>query len=109
AAGNIGAALLDLLPELPADPAAGALVVAEVSSYQAALVASPPRIAVLTSLFPDHLPWHGGVERYYTDKLRLLARAETALVNGADPGVRSVLGGLDGAVVFASAEPAAAR
>ena len=22
-------------------------------------------VAVLTSLFPDHLPWHGGVERYY--------------------------------------------
>jgi len=73
-----------------------------VSSYQAALVASPPRVAVLTSLFPDHLPWHGGLERYFEDKLRLPAAAEAALVNGADPGVRSVLGRLDGAVVFAS-------
>jgi UDP-N-acetylmuramoylalanine--D-glutamate ligase len=108
AAGNIGAALLDLLAERSldpaADPAAGPLVVAEVSSYQAALVASPPRVAVLTSLFPDHLPWHGGLERYFEDKLRLLAAAEGALVNGADPGVRSVLGRLDGAVVFASAD-----
>jgi UDP-N-acetylmuramoyl-L-alanine---L-glutamate ligase len=110
AGGNIGAALLDLLPELPADPAAGPLVVAEVSSYQAALVTSPPRVAVLTSLFPDHLPWHGGVERYYADKLRLLAGPDVALVNGADGGVRSVLDGLDGlgglerAVVFGSAD-----
>jgi UDP-N-acetylmuramoylalanine--D-glutamate ligase len=107
AAGNIGAALLDLLPDLPADPAAGPLVVAEVSSYQAALVASPARAAVLTSLFPDHLPWHGGVQRYYADKLRLLRAARTALVNAADPGVRAVLtdeGGQDGLdpVVFGS-------
>ncbi len=91
AGGNIGAALLDLLP-LPAAPSAGPVVVAEVSSYQAALVASPPRVAVLTSLFPDHLPWHGSVGRYYADKLRLFsAGAPIGLVNGADPGVRAVL------------------
>jgi UDP-N-acetylmuramoylalanine--D-glutamate ligase len=102
AAGNIGAALPDLLAGLPVDLAAGPLVVAEVSSYQAALVASPPRVAVLTSLFPDHLPWHGGLDRYVGDKLRLLAGAEAVLVNGADPGVRSVLGRLEGPVVFAS-------
>jgi UDP-N-acetylmuramoylalanine--D-glutamate ligase len=100
AAGNIGAALLDLLPGLPQDPATGPLVVAEVSSYQAALVTSAPRVAVLTALFPDHLPWHGGVERYYGDKLRLVRAADLALVNGADPGVRSVLGtSASGAVV----------
>ena len=73
AAGNIGSAVLTLLPDLPAEAGRGPLVVAEVSSYQAALVASPPRVAVLTALFPDHLPWHGGVERYYADKLRLFA------------------------------------
>ncbi|HYJ76322.1 MAG TPA: Mur ligase family protein, partial [Kineosporiaceae bacterium] len=106
AAGNIGAALLDVLPELPGDPGAGPVVVAEVSSYQAALVSSPARLAVLTSLFPDHLPWHGGVERYYADKLRLLRTADAALVNAADPGVRAVLEGVDGnpAVAFGSPE-----
>jgi UDP-N-acetylmuramoylalanine--D-glutamate ligase len=108
AAGNIGTALLDLLPDLPTDPATGPVVVAEVSSYQAALVASPPRIAVLTALFPDHLPWHGGVEQYYADKLRLLAAQlpgpRTALVNGADPGVRSVLAdpAMAGAGIYAA-------
>ena len=31
-----------------------------------------PRVVVLTSLAPDHLDWHGGVEAYYRDKLRLV-------------------------------------
>ena len=43
--------------------------VIEVSSYQATdLPCSPPAVAV-TSLHPDHLDWHGGVEQYYRDKL----------------------------------------
>ncbi len=95
AAGNVGAPLLDLLPDPPA------LVVAEVSSYQAALVTSPPRIAVLTALFPDHLPWHGGVARYYRDKLRVVAGAAAVLVNGADPGVRERLADRDAALAAA--------
>jgi UDP-N-acetylmuramoylalanine--D-glutamate ligase len=41
----------------------------EVSSFQATdLAASPPVVAV-TSLHPDHLDWHGGVEAYFRDKL----------------------------------------
>jgi UDP-N-acetylmuramoylalanine--D-glutamate ligase len=107
AAGNIGSALLDLLPGLPADPAAGPLVVAEVSSYQAALVTSPPRVAVLTSLFPDHLPWHGSLDRYYGDKLRLFAAGpRVGLVNGADPTVTGLLGdpALAGATPYGAAE-----
>ncbi len=93
AAGNIGSALLDLLPGLERGTPPGPLVVAEVSSYQAATVSSPPRVAVLTSLFPDHLPWHGGVERYYGDKLRLFAAGPAVrLVNGADATVAGLLG-----------------
>ncbi len=44
----------------------------EVSSYQAADVTVTPGVCVLTSLAPDHLDWHGGVEAYYRDKLRLI-------------------------------------
>ena len=44
----------------------------EVSSYQAADVTRRPGVVVLTSLAPDHLDWHGGVEAYYRDKLRLV-------------------------------------
>jgi UDP-N-acetylmuramoyl-L-alanine---L-glutamate ligase len=42
----------------------------EVSSYQATDLAVSPRVVAVTSLHPDHLPWHGGeVDNYYRDKL----------------------------------------
>jgi UDP-N-acetylmuramoylalanine--D-glutamate ligase len=102
AAGNVGTSLLDL-----AD-GDHRLVVAEVSSYQAALVDHGPGVAVLTALFPDHLPWHGGVERYYADKLRLFAAqrdGQRALANGADPEIRprGAGGTLAGVELYASA------
>ncbi len=31
-----------------------------------------PAVCVLTSLAPDHLDWHRGLEQYYRDKLRLI-------------------------------------
>ncbi|HTO80536.1 MAG TPA: Mur ligase family protein, partial [Methylocystis sp.] len=45
--------------------------VLELSSYQTADLKHAPTIAVITSLYPEHAPWHGSVERYYADKLRL--------------------------------------
>ncbi len=52
-------------------PRADAYVV-EVSSFQAADVTAAPAVVVLTSLAPDHLDWHGDLEHYYGDKLRLV-------------------------------------
>jgi UDP-N-acetylmuramoylalanine--D-glutamate ligase len=55
-----------------------------VSSYQATdLPVSPPVVAV-TSLHPDHLDWHGGVEQYYRDKLSACSQpgAELTVANG---------------------------
>ncbi|MCU1500032.1 MAG: UDP-N-acetylmuramoylalanine--D-glutamate ligase [Acidimicrobiales bacterium] len=49
------------------------LIVLEVSSYQAADLHHVPDVAVLTFLAEDHLSWHGGVEPYVADKLRVLA------------------------------------
>jgi UDP-N-acetylmuramoylalanine--D-glutamate ligase len=77
--GNIGAP--------PYDPDAGDdydYWVIEVSSYQATdLPCSPPVVAV-TSLHPDHLDWHGGVEQYYRDKLSACSQpgAELTVANG---------------------------
>jgi UDP-N-acetylmuramoylalanine--D-glutamate ligase len=65
--GNIGVPVLDTYGRAGADA-----YVVEVSSYQAADVATSPEVVVLTSLAPDHLDWHGGVEPYYRDKLRLV-------------------------------------
>lgn len=64
--GNIGNPVLDE-PQPPAD-----IVVLEVSSYQAQSLTISPRWAVVTSLFPEHLTWHGSEEAYYNDKLHLV-------------------------------------
>jgi UDP-N-acetylmuramoylalanine--D-glutamate ligase len=56
----------------------------ETSSYQATdLPCSPPVVAVV-SLHPDHLPWHGGVEAYYRDKLSVCSQpgADLTIANG---------------------------
>ena len=65
--GNIGVPVTEAYGR----PLVDAYVV-EVSSYQAADVTVTPGVCVLTSLAPDHLDWHGGVETYYRDKLRLV-------------------------------------
>lgn len=56
------------------------VAVAEVSSYQAADLTASPRTAVLTSLYPEHLPWHGGYDAYVEDKLNLIAHGAEAVV-----------------------------
>ncbi|WFE27960.1 UDP-N-acetylmuramoyl-L-alanine--D-glutamate ligase [Solwaraspora sp. WMMD791] len=76
--GNIGVPLL-AMPE--AD-----LYVLELSSYQCSDLTDSPRIAALTSLFPEHLDSHGSEERYYADKLNIIAHGpETIIYNGMDP------------------------
>ncbi|MDB5649781.1 MAG: UDP-N-acetylmuramoyl-L-alanine--D-glutamate ligase [Hyphomicrobiales bacterium] len=68
--------------------------VLELSSYQLADFEHAPDIAVLTNLYPEHAPWHGGVEPYYRDKL-LAIRDEVktlAVPNGADAQLRARLG-----------------
>ncbi|WP_067498700.1 UDP-N-acetylmuramoyl-L-alanine--D-glutamate ligase [Actinoplanes sp. TFC3] len=75
--GNIGVPLLDLPP--------AEQYVLELSSYQCSDLTDSPRVAVVTSLFPEHLDAHGGEREYYRDKLNLLAHGpELIVVNGAD-------------------------
>ncbi len=68
-AGNIGTPLLDVL----LDGVGDRTLVVEVSSYQAAAVPDFAGRGALTSLAPEHLDWHGSVETYYRDKLRVFA------------------------------------
>ena len=84
--GNIGQPPWD--PDCPSGPAGGAGLwefwVIEVSSYQATdLPCSTPVVAV-TSLHPDHLDWHGGVQNYYRDKLSVCSQpgADLTVANG---------------------------
>lgn len=58
--------------------------VIEVSSYTATDLAVTPPVTAVTSLHPDHLPWHGSVERYYADKLSATSQpgADLTVANG---------------------------
>ncbi|WP_162598802.1 UDP-N-acetylmuramoyl-L-alanine--D-glutamate ligase [Nocardioides gilvus] len=84
--GNIGTSVL-----AESDPPAQ-VVVMELSSYQAQSLTRSPRIVAVTSLFPEHLTWHGSLESYYSDKLNAVAHGpETVVVPAeADEVIRRV-------------------
>jgi UDP-N-acetylmuramoylalanine--D-glutamate ligase len=74
---DLGVPLLDL-------PPAEQYVLA-LTSHQCSDLTDSPRVAVVTSLFPEHLQSHGGEREYYRDLLNLVAHApELIVVNGAD-------------------------
>jgi UDP-N-acetylmuramoylalanine--D-glutamate ligase len=77
--GNFGAAPYD-----PEHAGTYDYWVIEVSSYTATDLAVSPPVTAVTSLHPDHLPWHGTVERYYRDKLSATSQpgAERCVANG---------------------------
>ncbi|MGY3040273.1 UDP-N-acetylmuramoylalanine--D-glutamate ligase [Rhodanobacter sp. TND4EL1] len=77
-AGNIGLPLLELLGQ-QAD-----LWVIELSSFQTG-EAGPLELGVITSLYEEHLDWHGSRERYVADKLRLADVSRQLLVNALQP------------------------
>lgn len=58
-----------------------AFIVIEISSYQAANFSGQCDAAVLTSLYEEHLDWHGSVARYYADKVNLLRHADSTIIN----------------------------
>jgi UDP-N-acetylmuramoylalanine--D-glutamate ligase len=66
-AGNVGLAPIDIADK-------HAVVIFELSSYQTSDMNFLPDIAALTNLYPEHVDWHGSVERYYADKLHLIDR-----------------------------------
>jgi UDP-N-acetylmuramoylalanine--D-glutamate ligase len=76
-AGNIGVALTTVDPTTPRDD-----LVVELSSYQITdlELRTPASVAAVTTLFADHVPWHGSLERYHRDKLRLLDHAAWRIV-----------------------------
>jgi len=86
AGGNIG--------HPPWDPSAGPepdYWVIETSSFQVPDLFTAPRVVAVTSLSPDHLDWHGTVERYYADKLSLCTKpgVALALADGSDEHLRA--------------------
>ncbi len=74
AVGNIGVPI----SEAPQD---SDYIVIETSSYQAANFDGECDIAAVTSLYPEHLDWHGDFETYARDKLHILGQAKTKIVH----------------------------
>lgn len=96
--GNIGIPPWD--PALNLDRDTIDLWIIEVSSYQAASLEVSPAISVVTSLAPDHLPWHGSEEQYYHDKLLLTSRpgAAITIASNADANLHNHADQLGGTV-----------
>jgi UDP-N-acetylmuramoylalanine--D-glutamate ligase len=86
--GNIGVPLLSL------DDAQRTVV--ELSSYQCQSLTQSPDVAVVTSLFPEHLDWHGSEEQYYRDKLNILEHGPRVIIaNGENETLLSRLASHD--------------
>ncbi|MCK5444656.1 MAG: UDP-N-acetylmuramoyl-L-alanine--D-glutamate ligase [Rhodospirillaceae bacterium] len=85
-AGNFGRPLMEITtpPEL---------LVLELSSYQIADLEIAPQAVVILNLYPEHLPWHGSEETYFSDKLRILDLdpAPKAVINRADENLNARL------------------
>ena len=56
----------------------------ELSSFQTG-EAGPLELGVITSLYEEHLDWHGSRERYVADKLKLADVSQRLLVNAQQP------------------------
>ena len=97
--GNFGAAPYD-----PEQAGGYDYWVIEVSSYTATDLAVTPPVTAVTALHPDHLPWHGGVERYYRDKLSATAQpgADLTIANGDSTLLRERTGLLGPRVAWVS-------
>jgi UDP-N-acetylmuramoylalanine--D-glutamate ligase len=76
--GNIGIAVFDLPP--------AERYVLELSMYQCADLDRSPRIAAVTSLFPEHLDWtrDGEIGQYYAHKLNLVTHGPEHVVYNAN-------------------------
>jgi UDP-N-acetylmuramoylalanine--D-glutamate ligase len=74
-AGNIGVPITEI------DPRKADYAVIEMSSYQAADFDGICDAAVLTSLYPEHIDWHGTVENYFRDKINLIGHGRCRVID----------------------------
>ena len=77
--GNIGAALLPMLPEVAPEDVA----VVELSSFQLISMHKSPKIAVVTNVTPNHLDHHKDMQEYIDAKRNILHPSGAALPRGA--------------------------
>ncbi len=94
----------------PQDPLVGGdydFWIIEVSSYQATDLACSPPVVAVTSLHPDHLPWHDNDhETYFRDKLSVCSQpgADLTIANGDSDLIRAHRGLLGPRVAWVRAD-----
>ncbi len=85
-AGNIGPAASRVACEL----GDAGIIVAEVSSFQMVLADTfHPRVAALLNITPDHIDYHGSLQAYAAEKVKVFAHqvpGDTAVIDIDDPG-----------------------
>jgi UDP-N-acetylmuramoylalanine--D-glutamate ligase len=103
--GNLGSAPWD-----PGVDAEAEFFIIETSSFQATDVTDAPGVAAVTSLYPDHLDWHGDAATYFRDKLSLTSHAGAGctVADGSSPLLRAHADLLGGRVTWIddTADPA---
>lgn len=108
-AGNVGMPLVELVDKLSRDENDQPIrVVMEVSSFQLATCETfRPDIAVLTTLFVDHLDWHLNAEDYRSSKAKIFANQhgdDWAVLNSDNAGVRWMAQFVKGRVLWCGKE-----
>ncbi len=104
--GNIGGDLLTRVADRKTD----APLVAELSSFQLTYVGpdiaagrvTPPRVAVVTNLAPNHLDWHTDMDEYVEAKAGLLRYQQAddfAVLNMDDPRLAALAATVPGRVI----------
>jgi len=109
-AGNVGIPLAKFVDEFPRDEN-NLRVVMEVSSFQLATCETfRPDIAVVTTLFVDHLDWHPSVDDYRLSKAKIFTNQrgdDWAVLNADNAGVRWMAQFVRGKILWCGKELAA--
>ncbi len=94
--GNVGTPVLDLLSETDRD-----LYVLELSSFQLESTHSlAPAAAVVLNVTPDHIDWHGSMERYADAKAKIYRNAAVCVFNRDDAWSARLAAGLPNTLSF---------
>jgi UDP-N-acetylmuramoylalanine--D-glutamate ligase len=100
--GNIGAVLLDVLPQIEPED----VVVMELSSFQLELMTTSPNTAAILNITPNHLDRHGTIENYTHAKAQIVLHQspnEFSVLSADDPVSRSLSAAAPGSVAWFSA------
>lgn len=100
--GNIGASLLPRAYELSENDYA----VTELSSFQLMTMPTPPEVAVITNITPNHLNWHTGMDEYIEAKLHVIGDGcKAAVLNYNNDVTRAAAEKTEAEVIFFSSKP----